>query len=279
MKTTLVSIPRDSLVDIPRCKLPDGSWSRPQSKVMFNSAFAIGDTKQGNPDCTVNTVEKMSGLRVDHTVIANFAGFAAMSHAVGGVRVCVPNDVYQGDLNPELGYQGKLVFKAGVQTVEGDRALQYVRVRHGIGDGSDIGRIKRQQAFLSSLVLTIKAKGLEPSHILPLINAASKTLTFDSGLSNPVKLYAFAKKVIHIDPKDTDFVTLPWRYEGARVAVVQPAANELWAALRHNEPLTGSSTTTSKKGSKKTRRHQLPSEVTSNIRKATASLCSDLAVG
>jgi LCP family protein required for cell wall assembly len=237
-----LSIPRDTLVTIPHCRLPDGSWSPVQKDTMFNAAFSVGESKTGNPTCTINTVERLTHLHVDHTIIANFAGFAAMSKAVGGVPVCLPNAVYAGDLNPNLGYQGNLVFKAGVQKVEGAKALQYVRVRHGIGDGSDIGRIKRQQAFLSSLISTIKAKGLEPGHILPLVHSATKTLTFDSALNTPVKLFSFAKHFLHISTKNIDFVTMPWRYDGARVAIVQPAANDLFAALRADEPITGKTT-------------------------------------
>lgn len=234
-----VSIPRDSLVNIPRCRLADGSWSAPQTDVMFNSAFSVGGTTQGNPDCTVNTVEKMTHIHIDHVIVANFAGFAAMSKAVGGVPVCLPNDVYQGDLDPNLGYEGKLIFKAGRQLVSGDKALEYVRVRHGIGDGSDIGRIKRQQAFLASLVMTMKARGLEPSHIFPLVQSAMKTLSFDSGLDTPLKLLSFAKGLVHLNPKNIDFVTVPWVYDGPRVSIVEPDANELWSALRHNVPLSG----------------------------------------
>lgn len=233
-----VSIPRDTLVTIPPCKLPDGSWTQAQPDTMFNAAFSVGLTRSGNPACTVNTVEKLTGLRIDHTMVINFAGFAAMSSAVGGVPVCVPNDVYQGDLNPNLGYQGKLIFKAGRQLVSGAAALQYVRVRHGLGDGSDIGRIQRQQAFLASMVVTIKNKGLELSHILPLVRAATSAITFDSSLSSPTDLLSFAEGLRGLNPKDIGFVTMPWRYDGARVAIVQPDANELWAALRQDRSLT-----------------------------------------
>ena len=177
-----VSIPRDSLVTIPPCKLPDGSWTTTQTNVMFNSAFSVGLTRQGNPACTVNTVEKMTGLRIDHTVVVNFEGFATMSKAIGGVPVCLPNDVYQGDLDPNLHAQGRLIFKSGRQLVEGARALDYVRLRHGLGDGSDIGRIKRQQAFLSSLIMSIKQKGLEADHIFPLVKAATSALTATSSI-------------------------------------------------------------------------------------------------
>ncbi|MGC5411758.1 LCP family protein, partial [Streptomyces sp. DT225] len=79
------------------------------------------------------------------------------------VRVCLPNDVYQRDLNPKRATRGTLVFEKGPQTVSGQRALDYVRLRHGIGDGSDMGRIKRQQAFVASLVKKIKSRGMNPT--------------------------------------------------------------------------------------------------------------------
>ncbi len=232
-----VSIPRDTLVTIPSCRLPDGAWTQPQAGAMFNSAFSVGLTPTGNPACTVNTVEHMTGLRIDHTVVANFAGFAAMSAAVGGVTVCLPRPVYQGDLDPNLGYQGNVVFRAGRQTVEGAKALQYVRVRHGLGDGSDIGRIQRQQAFLASMVMTIRRQGLSPTHVLPLVDAATKSLTFDPSLDSPQKLFSFAMALRGVNPGHIDFVTMPWRYNGPRVSIVQPDANRLWAALRDNRPI------------------------------------------
>lgn len=244
-----VSIPRDTLVTIPACKLPNGSWTRPQSNVMFNSAYSVGLTAAGNPACTVNTVQKLTGLRVDHTVVANFAGFAATSQAVGGVPVCLPKDVHEGDLKPEMTTRGKLLFHAGLQTVSGQQALDYVRIRHGIGDGSDIGRIKRQQAFLASLVMTIRHKGLTPSHILPLVNAATANLTFDPSLSGPASLFSFAMGLTGLKPSGIDFITMPWRYAGARVAIVQPDANVLWSALRNNQRLNGKTPATKSKTS------------------------------
>ncbi|MEV4431559.1 LCP family protein [Streptomyces sp. NPDC049585] len=234
-----VSIPRDTLVDIPPCRRPDGTWTAEQPRAMFNSAFSVGESPQGNPACTQNTVERLTGLRVDHTVVVDFAGFSAMTSAVGGVDVCVPKDVYQGDLNPNLGSRGKLLFPKGPQTVSGQRALDYVRVRHGIGDGSDIGRIQRQQAFMSSLVKKVRAQGFDPTTLLPLADAATKSLTVDPGLGSAQKMVSFAMSLKGIDLHDMKFVTLPWRYEGNRVAVVQPDADALWAALRADRTVDG----------------------------------------
>ncbi|MFI9305631.1 LCP family protein [Streptomyces triculaminicus] len=234
-----VSIPRDTLVDIPPCRNPDGSWTEEQRHVMFNSAFSVGESPKGNPACTQNTVERLTGLRVDHTVVVDFAGFAAMASAVGGVEVCVPADVHQGDLDPHRGSRGDLIFAKGRQTVSGRKALDYVRVRHGLGDGSDIGRIRRQQAFLSAMVGKVRSQGFSPTTLLPLADAATKSMTVDPGLGSADKMLSFAMSLKDIAPHDMKFVTLPWRYDGNRVAVVQPDADALWAALRADRTVDG----------------------------------------
>ncbi|MFG3258869.1 LCP family protein [Streptomyces sp. NPDC048172] len=244
-----VSFPRDTLVDIPSCKLPDGSWTKPQPRTMFNAAFSVGQTGKGNPACTQNTVEKLTGLRVDHTVVVDFKGFAAMTSAVGGVPVCVPKDLYQGDLNPNRGSPGERLFRKGEQTVEGQRALDYVRLRHGLGDGSDIGRIKRQQAFVGSLIKKVKDQGLSPTTLLPLANAATRSMTVDEGLGTPTKMVDFTMSLKNVDLGNTRFVTLPWRYEGNRVAIVRSEADALWADLRADRtPASPSSGPRSGKG-------------------------------
>ncbi|MFF3517492.1 LCP family protein [Streptomyces sp. NPDC002573] len=234
-----VSIPRDTLVTIPPCKLPDGSWTKTQTKTMFNAAFSVGQTDKGNPACTQNAVEQLTGLRVDHTVVVDFKGFAALTSVVGGVRVCLPQDVYEKDLDPNRATLGNLLFKKGEQTVSGQQALNYVRIRHGLGDGSDIGRIKRQQAFLSSLIKKVKGNGITPTNLLPLADAATKSLTVDPGLGTANKLISFAMSLKDIDLHNTKFVTLPWRYAGERVAVVEPDASNLWAALKADRTIDG----------------------------------------
>ncbi|WP_316525938.1 LCP family protein [Kitasatospora brasiliensis] len=234
-----ISIPRDSLVTIPPCKLPNGKWTKEQTNVMFNSAFSVGDSDQGNPACTQNAVEKLTNLRVDHTIVVDFNGFASMTKAVGGVQVCLPNDIHEGDLNPNLGRKGKLLFAKGKQKVEGQSALDYVRVRHGIGDGSDIGRTKRQQAFLSSLIKEVKSRGMDPTTLLPLADAATKSLTVDPGLGSAAKLLAFAMSLKEVDLHDVKFLTVPWRYEGPRVALVHPDVDQLWAALKADRTIDG----------------------------------------
>ncbi|PNG95963.1 LCP family protein [Streptomyces malaysiensis] len=234
-----VSVPRDTLVDIPPCKLPDGSWTTTRHDVMFNAAYSVGQTAKGNPACTQNTVEHLTGLRVHHTMVVDFKGFATLTDVVGGVEVCVPQDVYQKDLNPNRADRGERIFAKGEQNVAGQRALDYVRIRHGIGDGSDIGRIKRQQAFIAGLIKKIKSDGLTPTRLLPLANAATKSMTVDPGLGSANKLVSFAMSMKEIDLHNTKFITIPWRYQGERVAIVESEADALWAALKADRTLDG----------------------------------------
>jgi LCP family protein required for cell wall assembly len=250
-RAVAVSIPRDTLVTVPSCRLPDGTWTEPQDNVMFNSAYSVGQTAEGNPACTQNTVEELTGLRIDHTVVAGFAGFASLTKAVGGVPVCLPNAVYQGDLDPNRGSAGELLFPAGRQKLAGPKALQYVRLRHGLGDGSDIGRIKRQQAFMASVATKVRREGFTPRNLLPIVNAAMDNVTFDESLGSPKKLLDFAMSLKQIEPRDISFLTIPWQYEGPRVSVVQPDADRLFQALKTDQPLNG-------QGKKKPRKKQAP---------------------
>lgn len=206
---------------------------------MFNSAFSVGNTDQGNPACTQNTVEKLTGIRVDHTIVVNFNGFASMTSAVGGVDVCLPNAIYEGDLNPNLGHKGKQLYPKGVQKVEGQAALDYVRLRHGIGDGSDIGRMKRQQAFMSSLIKQVKGAGMNPGTLLPLADAATKSLLVDEGLNTAAKLLSFAMTMKDIDLHNIKFLTTPWKFDKERVALVYPDVTQLWTALKADRTLDG----------------------------------------
>ncbi|MEV7021540.1 LCP family protein [Kitasatospora sp. NPDC093558] len=227
-----VSIPRDTLVTIPSCKLQDGTWTKPRNDQMFNSAFSVGQFAHGNPACTQNTVESLTGLRIDHTVVVDFKGAAAMTDAVGGVEACVPNDVDQYGIH----------LKKGLQKLSGQSAVDYLRARHGIGDSSDIGRMKRQQAFLSSMIKKVQGQGFSLPTLLPLADAATKSLTVDEGLGTAMKLVDFARSVQDIKLSDVTFVTAPWRFAGKRVRLVQPDADTLWKLLKEDRTLDGQST-------------------------------------
>ena len=146
-----VSIPRDTLVDIPECKSLDGETTGAEEDGQFNSAFANGagtgnDKKAvaSGATCTLKTVEKMTGIRIDDFVVVDFNGLSKVVDSLGGVNVHVDEAIDDSD------YTG-LTLDEGCQKLDGQTALQYARVRHGVGDGSDISRISRQQKLMNAM--------------------------------------------------------------------------------------------------------------------------------
>jgi LCP family protein required for cell wall assembly len=224
-----VSIPRDTIVEIPSCERRDGTVV-PARTDMFNTAFSEAGTA-----CTIKTVEKLTDIRIDHHVVVDFGGFKDMVNALGGVKVCVPEDVYDP--------QSHLNLEAGVQTVRGQQALAYVRTRHGLGNGSDLSRIERQQAFLSSMVSKVKDKGLllRPDRLLSFLGAATNSITTDPGLGSLNALRGLAMDVRGIDTRDITFLTAPnepYPADPNRVQLTE-AAEDVWEALRFDRALPG----------------------------------------
>jgi LCP family protein required for cell wall assembly len=222
----VVSIPRDTIVQIPDCKMPDGS-SYPAHEGMFNSAFSLG-----GPGCTVKTVESLTHIYMDHFMVIDFRGFQAMVDALGGIQVCLPYAV-----NDPLSH---LNLPAGVSTVHGDQALAYVRARH-FGTGSDISRISRQQAFLSSVVDKVRSAGtlLNPIKLYKFLDAATKSLSTDPPLAHLSALRDLASQVRSIPPSKITFTTTPWMVDPAdpnRVLWDTAKTNLLWKAIKNDAP-------------------------------------------
>ena len=193
----VVSIPRDTIVDLPSCKNADGRVL-PATRDRFNAAF-----DRGGPGCTVKTVEAMTGLTVDHFVVLDFNGFKKTIDALGGVEVCLTRPLQDSKSGVDL--------PAGRTRVSGEEALSFVRVRHNIGDGSDISRINRQQIFLSSLIQEVTGSGLltDPLRVWRVLSESSKSIATDKALADSDGLLALAASVSGLRPKDISFVTLP----------------------------------------------------------------------
>jgi LCP family protein required for cell wall assembly len=220
---TAVSIPRDLMVDIPACHRANGGTSRAQF-AQFNWAFEFGGAA-----CTIRTVENLTGIRVDHHLTVDFSGFKKIVDAVGGVEICVPQAVHDKDAHLDL--------KAGRQVLHGEQALGYVRVRHGIGDGSDTQRMDRQQEFLASLVRKITSSGvlLNPVKLYPLLDAATSSLTADPGLDSLKELYDFTRSLRRTPTDQVRFLTVPRRpyvQDHNRDELTQPEADELFGTIR-----------------------------------------------
>ncbi len=222
----VVSIPRDTVVDLPSCKDADGK-ALPPIRDRFNVAF-----DRGGPGCTVKAVEEMTGLTVDHFVVLDFNGFKKAIDALGGVEVCLTRPLQDSKSGVDL--------PAGRTRVSGEDALAFVRVRHNIGDGSDISRISRQQIFLSSLIQEVTGSGLltDPRRLWRVLDESSKAVATDKSLADADGLIALAGSVSGLRPKDISFVTLPWlpSGDGATIVADQPKADAIWAALAAEEP-------------------------------------------
>jgi LCP family protein required for cell wall assembly len=220
---TVVSIPRDTLVTRPACPLPDGGTSAVARGVMFNSAYAVG-----GPVCAVKTVEALSGVPVDHYLEIDFAGFADLVDALGGVTVELEEPIDDD--------KSHLDIDAGVHRLYGEQALALARTRHGIGDGSDLGRIGLQQKLVRALLEQVEQADLlaDPVRLYQVADAATSGLTADTGLDSLAELAAFARSVGGLTPEAVRTVTLPVVPAPAdrnRVVPDEPEAGELWASL------------------------------------------------
>ena len=217
----VMSIPRDSWVNIPACKMGNGQMSAPTS-FKINEAFALGNLYGNHTDlgvaCTVKTLEQDTGIHIDHFVVINFEGFRSMVNALGGVEVCNTTRI----ADPKSG----LYLKPGHHLLHGLGALAYVRARYTLGDGSDLERIGRQQAFMSSLVERVKSELLDPLAIYRFLDAATKSVTIDSQLGGIHGLYDLAMSVRNLPASQVTFFTLP-TYPRSEV-VPTDTANVLW---------------------------------------------------
>ena len=222
----VVSIPRDTIVDLPSCKDSEGQVL-PATRDRFNAAF-----DRGGPGCTVKTVEAMTGLSIDHFVVLDFNGFKKTIDALGGVEVCLTHPLQDSKSGVDL--------PAGRTRVSGEDALSFVRVRHNIGDGSDISRINRQQIFLSSLIQEVTGSGLltDPLRLWRVLSESSKSIATDNGLADSDGLLALAASMSGLRPNGISFVTLPWlpNADGATIVTDQPKADAIWAALADEKP-------------------------------------------
>lgn len=223
---TVVSFPRDMFVSIPSCPDPKGGSFDAMSRQKINNSLSYGGLA-----CTVLTVEKLTGLDIPYAGVIQFDGVIEMSNAVGGVPVCVAGDI-------EDPYTG-LNVKAGQNVLQGSQALAFLRTRHGVGDGSDLGRISNQQVFLSSLVRTIKSADVlsNPVKLYGLAKAATSNITLSDSLNNPTTIVSMAMALKNIDISKVVFVQYPNHYVDGGVAPTVDAAEQLTGALQNDQPV------------------------------------------
>ena len=228
---SVISFPRDLVVSIPECPDGEGGTSDAMSAQPINVTLLYG----GLP-CTVLTVEKLTGLEIPFAAEVQFNGVIEMSNAVGGVPVCVASPIDDEWTNTHL--------PAGTHQLQGVDALQYLRSRHGVGDGGDLGRISSQQVFLSSLVRTIKSSDTltDVTKLYGLAKAAASNMQISTSLSSPDTMVSIALALKDIPLEDIGFYAYPGSTGGSGVYAgkVQPNAADaeaMFAAIRADQPI------------------------------------------
>jgi len=238
-RVELVSIPRDSLVDIPSCTMTNGKTTR-ATHGMFNSAFATGWDNGGDMEsaaaCTINTVQQNTGITINHFVVVDFAGFQQMVNAIGGVPMCIPNSMF----SPDAG----LALAPGFQTLDGQTALAYARARkgEGVGDGSDTNRIGNQQKLIAAMVREVLSRDVitNPQKLISFLSAATSSLTTDSTMSIS-NMTGLAYNLRNINSGNITFMTIPFapaKSDPNRVEWTS-AADAVWANMANDVPALG----------------------------------------
>lgn len=215
----VVSIPRDTYTTIYDEK------GQPAGKHKINAAFSLY-----GPAAYVSTIEHLTGVRMDHLAIIDWDGFKALTDALGGVRIYIPETVSAG---------GGLTWSKGYHYMYGEEALRYVRTRHGLA-GGDFDRIRRQQNFIRSLMSDLLQQGTltNLSKLSSVLDAVTQNLTVDRDWSSG-DLRSLALSLRGLRTADVTFLSAPlaedWnRYvegEGDVVLLDERQSSDLWESL------------------------------------------------
>jgi LCP family protein required for cell wall assembly len=222
-----VSLPRDAMVRRPDCEGPDGETVPGAELDMFNAAYSLAGAT-----CTVAQVEELTGIYIDHYVTLDFNGFKDMVEAVHGVTVCIPEAVDDSAHG--------ITFEAGTQELDGQQALDYVRERSSTPN-ADIGRMKRQQAFMASMINKVVSAGTltRPSRVYNFLKAATGSIVTDPGLSSLSGLVHLAWEFRRTDLDNISFITVPFEEYPPDPNRLQwsASAKGLWKVILEDQPL------------------------------------------
>ena len=225
---TLVSIPRDMVVPMPECENGGPATGLPINETLY----------YGGLNCVVSTVQNLTGLDIQFAGLITFDGVIRMSDAVGGVDVCIDAPIHDE-------YTGLNLATAGSHTLQGWEALAFLRSRHGVGDGSDLGRISSQQVYLSSLVRKIKADGTltDITKLYGLAQAATSNMTLSQNFARLDTLVQIALVLKDIPLENITMVQYPGTTGGSGIYAgkVQPIAStakKLFDAIAADLPIS-----------------------------------------
>ncbi|GAA5087954.1 hypothetical protein GCM10025760_09770 [Microbacterium yannicii] len=229
-RVTVVSFPRDLMIPFPSCTRDDGSTTSATSKTQINEAWSYGGLS-----CVAKTVSDLSGQNIPFAAKVSFGNVINITDAIGGVDVCIGN----GGIKDK--YTG-INWGPGQRTIQGVEALQFLRTRHGLENGSDLARISNQQQYMSSLARKLVSSEVlsDPATLYKLATTAVDNITPSESLVNPMTLVQIALALKNVPFEDINFVQFPVNADPAdanRVVPNERLAEKLWAALAANEPI------------------------------------------
>ncbi|MFE9246535.1 LCP family protein [Nocardiopsis sp. NPDC006938] len=227
---TLVNLPRDLMVDLPGCEAVEGYEGMQAQQGMINSAMTFGGV-----GCQWKAVEQVTGVHLDHFLMMDFVGFKDMVDAIGGVEMCIPEPVDDP--------KAHLVLEAGLQTLDGEDSLGFVRSRYSQGDGSDLSRIDRQQEFMGAMLREVLSSDVmtSPVTITRFLGAVTDSITTDEELTVDT-MADIAISMREVDLDRVQFVTVPNGAHPAdqnRIIMSEPSASELFEAINNGVDLAG----------------------------------------
>jgi len=228
-RITVVSFPRDLMIPIPECVDAEGETHSAMSKQPLNTAYT-----DGGLNCVVKTLSKLTGQEIQFAASVTFGGVIEITNAIGGVDVCLANPIKDK-------YTG-LDLAEGNHTLQGLEALQFLRTRHGVGDGSDLGRIGNQQQYMSNLakkLISSDTLGNVPV-MLKLATTAIDNLETSTSLADPMKIVQIALAVKSVPFEDIVFLQYPTGTDSDNANKVVPnksAAQAMWDAINANAQL------------------------------------------
>ncbi|MFJ9559638.1 LCP family protein [Streptomyces fuscichromogenes] len=225
----MVSIPRDTRVDIPKCTDPDTGKVYPATNTIINESLA-----RGGAGCTLATWENLTGVYIDHWMTIDFSGVVKMADAIGGVDVCVRQSVWDHPTPAVPGGSG-LKLTAGTHKVQGKQALQWLRTRHAWG--SDLMRARAQHMYLNSMIRTLKGQNVftDTPRLMDLAEAATDSLTVSEEIGTVKKLYGLAMQLKSVPTDRITSVTMPNVQDPQNSDHVVPAATDadkMWRMIR-----------------------------------------------
>lgn len=229
---TVISFPRDLLVDMPSCSDPDtGKTWAAGHRVQFNESLS-----RGGLGCVASTVTALTGIDLAYAAEISFTGVIDASNAVGGVPICFAGPVHDR-------HSGLEIPEAGTYDLSGEQALALLRSRYGIGDGSDLARISTQQVFLSSLVRTLRDQSTltDPVKLYGIADAATRNMTLSTPLADLGTLASMAKVFSDLPLENIAFVSYPHLPAGDRVVPDEQSAAALMERVISGETVSISS--------------------------------------